>query len=409
MKVTDVEAWRERAALWLLALRTWPWIDTARTLKQRFREDHLGLTAGSLTFTTLISLVPLVTVMLAVFSAFPMFATFQGDLEKYLMQALVPPNIAKPVLASLTQFAAKAQQLGAAGLAFLVITALTLMLTIDRTLNEIWRVRTARPIAQRVLVYWAAATLGPLLLGLSLSVSSYLISASRGFVGALPGGVGLLLLLFGLGVQWVGAAALFRFVPNTHVRWAHALAGGLFVALGFEIAKRLLGWYLHQVPSYSTIYGAFATVPIFLIWLYLGWVIVLLGAVIAAYAPTLALRVVPRSHVAGHRFELAVSVLRELAAARKSDRRGLDLHHMARCLNTDPLQVEPLLDGLMAIGWVGRLEEDGAARHVLLCDPDETLAQPLLASVLLDPSEALAGFWRRANFNVMTVRDLIVQ
>jgi membrane protein len=263
------------------------------------------------------------------------------------------------------------------------------MLTIDRTLNEIWRVRTARPIAQRVLVYWAAATLGPLLLGLSLSVSSYLISASRGFVGALPGGVGLLLLLFGLGVQWVGAAALFRFVPNTHVRWAHALAGGLFVALGFEIAKRLLGWYLHQVPSYSTIYGAFATVPIFLIWLYLGWVIVLLGAVIAAYAPTLALR--------------------ELAAARKSDRRGLDLHHMARCLNTDPLQVEPLLDGLMAIGWVGRLEEDGAARHVLLCDPDETLAQPLLASVLLDPSEALAGFWRRANFNVMTVRDLIVQ
>ena len=149
--------------------------------------------------------------------------------------------------------------------------------------------------------------------------------------------------------------------------------------------------------------------PIFLIWLYLGWVIVLLGAVIAAYAPTLALRVVPRSHVAGHRFELAVSVLRELAAARKSDRRGLDLHQIARCLNTDPLQVEPVLDGLMAIGWVGRLEEDGAARHVLLCDPDETLAQPLLASVLLDPSEALAGFWRRANFSAMTVRDLIVQ
>jgi membrane protein len=338
-----------------------------------------------------------------------MFATFQGELEKYLMQALVPPNIAKPVLASLTQFAAKAQQLGAAGLAILVITALTLMLTIDRTLNEIWRVRTARPIAQRVLVYWAAATLGPLLLGLSLSVSSYLISASRGFVGALPGGVGLMLLLFEFGLQWLGMTALFRYVPNTHVRWVHALAGGLFVALGFELAKRLLGWYLHQVPSYSTIYGAFATVPIFLIWLYLGWVIVLLGAVIAAYAPTLALRVVPRSHLPGHRFELAVAVLRELAAARTKPSRGLDSHHIAHCLHTDPLHIEPVLDGLMAIGWVGRLDEGGAARHVLLCDPDETLAQPLLASALLDPSDVLGGFWRRANFSVMTVRDLIVQ
>ena len=161
MKVADVEAGRERVALWLLALRTWPWIDTARTLKQRFREDHLGLTAGSLTFTTLISLVPLVTVMLAVFSAFPMFATFQGDLEKYLMQALVPPNIAKPVLASLTQFAAKAQQLGAAGLGLLVITALTLMLTIDRTVNWIWRVGTPRPIPHRGLGYWAGAPPGP--------------------------------------------------------------------------------------------------------------------------------------------------------------------------------------------------------------------------------------------------------
>ena len=99
-----LEAWRGRLAEALVVLRTWPWIDTARTLRQRFREDHLGLTAGSLTFTTLISVVPLFTVMLAIFSAFPMFATFQDDLEKYLMQALVPPGIAKPVLASLNAF-----------------------------------------------------------------------------------------------------------------------------------------------------------------------------------------------------------------------------------------------------------------------------------------------------------------
>ena len=133
-------------------LQTWPWLSTLQTLRSRFREDRLGLTASSLTFTTLISLVPLVTVMLAVFSAFPMFATFQDSLQKYFLQTLVPENIAKPVLAALTQFASKANRLGTVGLILLVLAAIALMLTIDRTLNAIWRVRTPRPIAQRVLV-----------------------------------------------------------------------------------------------------------------------------------------------------------------------------------------------------------------------------------------------------------------
>ena len=134
------------------ALRRWPWLDTLRVLRQRFREDRLGLTAGSLTFTTLIALVPLVTVMLAVFTAFPMFSSFQVALEKYFLQNLVPDGIAKPVLRELTRFATKANQLGAAGLVILGATALALMLTIDRTLNAIWRVRRARPFAQRILV-----------------------------------------------------------------------------------------------------------------------------------------------------------------------------------------------------------------------------------------------------------------
>ena len=185
--------WREQAARMLEALQTWPWLDTAITLRQRFREDRLGQTAGSLTFTTLIALVPLVTVMLALFSAFPMFASFQGSLEKYLLESLVPDTIARPVLEALAQFAGKANRLGTLGLVLLVATALALMLTIDRTLNGIWRVRQPRPIAQRVLVYWAAATLGPLLLGVSLSLTSYAISASRGVVDALPGGLNLLL------------------------------------------------------------------------------------------------------------------------------------------------------------------------------------------------------------------------
>jgi len=191
----------------------------------------------------------------------------------------------------LTMFAIKASRLGAAGLVALGFTAMALMLTIDRTLNAIWRVRTPRPIAQRVLVYWAAATLGPLVLGVSLSFTSYALSASKGLVGEIPGGVTFLLGTLEFLLMAAGFAGLFHYVPNTHVRWRHAIAGGTFAAVGIELAKRTLGWYLAQVPTYSVLYGAFATVPIFLIWLYLGWVIVLLGAVIAAYAPSLQMRV----------------------------------------------------------------------------------------------------------------------
>jgi membrane protein len=270
--------WRSRAAELAETLQRWPWLDTARTLRERFREDRLGLTASSLTFTTLIALVPLVTVMLAIFSAFPMFASFQVALEKYFLQSLVPDGIAKPVMGALTQFAAKAARLGTAGLALLVLTALALMLTIDRALSAIWRVRRPRPFAQRVLIYWAALTLGPLVLGVSLSLTSWALTASKGVVSALPGGVSLLLNTLEFVLMAGGMAGLFHFVPNTHVRWRHAIAGGVFVAVGLEVAKRVLAWYVGTIPTYSAVYGAFAAVPIFLLWIYVAWLIVLWGA-----------------------------------------------------------------------------------------------------------------------------------
>jgi membrane protein len=399
----------ERLAQLMHVLRAWPWFETLRTLRQRFREDRLGLTAGSLTFTTLIALVPLVTVMLALFSAFPMFASFQGALEKYFLQSLVPDSIAGPVLRSLTQFAGKASRLGSAGLGLLVVTALALMLTIDRTLNAIWRVRQSRPIAQRVLIYWAAITLGPLALGFSLSMTSLLLSASRGLVGALPGGVGLLLDTVQFLLLGAAMAGLFHFVPNTSVRWVHAWAGGIFVAVGFEIAKRALAWYLASVASFSVIYGAFATLPILLLWMYLGWVIVLLGAVIAAYAPSLQMRVVLRAPTPGHRFELAVAVLRELAAARSGSTHGLTMSALAQALRADPLQIEPVLEVMAELDWVARLDEAGERRYALLGEPQTTPAHPLLDRLLLQPGPATAAFRQRAGLQALTLADLLCE
>jgi membrane protein len=388
-------------------LQTWPWLDTLRTLRIRFREDRLGLTASSLTFTTLISLVPLLTVMLAVFSAFPMFASFQDALQKYFLQTLVPPDIASQVLKSLNLFAAKARGVGSAGLVLLLLAALALMLTIDRTLNGIWRVRKPRPIAQRVLVYWASATLGPLVLGVSLSLTSYAISASRGLVGVMPGGVALLLATVEFVLLVAALAGLFHYVPNTHVRWRHALAGAVFSAAGFEIAKKLLGWYLQQVPTYSMVYGAFAALPIFLIWIYLAWVVVLLGAVVSAYSPSLQMRVKRWPDGPGARLQLAIAVLRTLRESQVTGDRGLSGSQLAEALRTDPLQTEPILETLVAFDWVGRLDEPRDPRFVLLCDPARTPAQPLLAQLLLEPSPASRGLWRRAGFDTLTVQELL--
>jgi len=390
-----------------VTLSHWPWLDTLRTLHQRFREDRLGLTASSLTFTTLIALVPLVTVMLAVFTAFPMFSSFQGALEKYFLQSLVPDTIAKPVLRALTQFASQASRLGTAGLLIFVVTALAMMLTIDRTLNAIWRVPKPRPIAQRVLVYWAALTLGPLAVGISLSVSSVALSASRGFVGVMPGTLKTVLNGVEFTLLAVAMAGLFHYIPNTTVRWRHAGAGALFVATAFELAKRGLAWYVESVPTYSVVYGAFATVPIFLLWIYLGWVIVLLGAVVAAYAPSLQMRVVRRAETPGHRFELALMLLRTLEAARLQPSRGLTLAELSARLRIDPLQIEPVLDRLVQMDWAGRLDEAGASRHVLLCDPARTPAEPLVDSLLLAPAPATRAFREHTRLATLTLAELL--
>lgn len=402
--------WQRRAdsiaASWQV-LRTWPWMDTARRLRQRLREERLAVTAGSLTFTTLIALVPLLTVMLALFSAFPVFARFQGALQQYFLQSLIPDAIAKPVLGTLTQFAAKANRLGSVGLVFLLCSALALMLTIDRTLNAIWRVRKQRPIAQRVLVYWAAITLGPLLLGISLTLSSWALTASRGVVDALPGGLALALQALEFALLWLALAALFRYVPNTDVRWRHALAGGLCVAVGLELAKRALAWYMGAVPGIAAVYGTFATLPILLLWIFLGWLIVLCGALVAAHAPSLRTRAAPLRGLPGQRFGLTLALLRELHRARAAPPHGLTLAQLAEQQRADPLELQPLLDLLSRLDWVARVDEAPGKRYVLLCDPELTRAESLIDELLLVPDANSRAFRQRAQLHRITLAELL--
>ncbi len=376
-------------------LRDFPWASAARTLRERLREDRLGVTAGSLTFTTTIALVPFFTVVLAIFTAFPVFGKLQGALQAWLVQSLVPDQIARQVLGALTQFAGKASRLGAFGLVVLLMTALSLVFTIDRTLNGIWRVRRSRPVTQRVLVYWAVITLGPLLLAGSLSLSSYLISASRGLVDAVPGVLLVLLDTVELLMLAAGLSALYRFVPNTPVRASHAWAGALFATGGIELARRLLAFYIGAVPTYSAVYGAFATVPILLIWIYLVWVVILLGAVLAAHLPGLMAGHGRRVQGPGWRFELALEALRTLRAAGDTTHHGMTLGALAHSLRVNELQLEPVLEVLMDLDWVGRLDEEtpsGGARHVLLAQPSTTPLAPLMRKLLLPEAEGTTRF-----------------
>lgn len=391
-------------------LSHFPWRTTALTLRERFREDRLGVSASSLTFTTTIALVPFLTVALALFTAFPMFSKLQATLQTWLVQSLVPEAIARQVLGYLTQFAGKASRLGTAGLIALLVSALALVLTIDRTLNGIWRVRRPRPLSQRVLIYWAVMTLAPLLLGASLSITSYFVSASRGLVRSVPGGLGLLLDLVEFVLLAAALTALYRYVPNTPVRASHAFAGGLFGAVGMELAKRLLAWYLGLVPTYSVVYGAFATVPILLIWIYMAWVIVRLGAVIAAYLPSLVAG--PRRRASGHgwQFQLALEVLQHLHAARATARRGLSVGHLTEVMQVDALQLEPVLETLAELDWIGRVnevEDEAETRYILMADVQSTALEPLMRHLLLPSTEATARLWKSGQLSSVYLKDVV--
>ncbi|MFN7857904.1 MAG: YihY family inner membrane protein [Acidovorax sp.] len=383
-------------------------------MRERFREDRLGLNASSLNFTTMLGLVPFFAVALAIFTAFPIFSKLQVLLQSWLVDSLVPDSISRQVLGYLTQFAAKASGLGVAGFGILLVTALALMLTIDRTLNGIWRVPRLRPLGQRVLIYWAAVTLGPLLLGASLALTSYVLSASGGLVQRVPDGVRLLFDSVQFIVLAGGMAALYHYVPNTPVKWRHAWSGGLFVAVCIELAKRMLALYLAQVPTYSMVYGAFATVPSLLVWTYVAWVIVLLGAVVTAYLPSLLAGVARRGNVAGWTFQLAVEVLQALHRARADGSKGLRPSQLAALLGVDALQLEPALEALTALDWVGQVTDAAVtmsdvpeSRYVLLVDPDRTLLAPLLQRLLLERSEALEPFWSKAGMDGLYLADVL--
>jgi membrane protein len=253
-----------------------------RLLIRRARQERLPQAAGSLTFTSLLSMVPLLAVSFALFTRVPLFSRFEAALEQHLLQSLLPAQIARTVMTTLHQFAANASDLTWAGSLFLLATAIAMLLTVENTLNQIWNVKKGRPLLKRVGLYLLVLTVTPPVLGVSLWATSYVLGVSMGLLGPLPPSARFVLDLGPAALAWVGLACLFYYVPNTTVRRRDAIAGGLIASIALELGKRGFAAYLLQMPTYKAVYGAFAVFPVFMLWVYFSWLVTLAAALVAA-------------------------------------------------------------------------------------------------------------------------------
>jgi membrane protein len=377
-------------------------------LARRLREDRGFETAGSLTFTTLLALVPLIAVALALSTAFPGFEHAMEALGRYVSGQLLPEGSAR-VTREFGAFAEKAGRMTTVGLAFLAVTALMLMLTVDEALNRIFRVQRRRRLARRLIVYWAVLSLGPVLIGASLSMTSYLVGGSLGLLDL--GGLGTTMLaLLPFVFTCAALTMLYLVVPNRHIELRHAVIGGLIAGAIFELAKRAFALYIAKFPTYTLIYGAFAAIPIFLIWLYLSWVVVLFGATLTAMLPAWRAEHALRADAPGRELLDALAVLRVLARASGV----LAVSRIAAQAGLTPERCERVLERCATLGWTARSDRE---TWLLARDAGAIRVADVVRAFAIDTGAmraqappALAEHFERAGETLtMTLQDLAAE
>ncbi|WP_310061926.1 YihY family inner membrane protein [Lysobacter niastensis] len=343
-----------------------------RFVARRFLEDDLFQAAGALAYTTIFALVPLSMVVFGVLSAFPVFNEWSDRLSDYIFSNFVP-TAARSVQAYLKQFSANAGQLTTAGVIALVVSLLITVYGVESAFNRIWRVKSARPRLGRFLVYWTVLTLGALMAAASLAISAKFFAMSLFETQSGRALQTLMLRAAPMVIELVAITAIYRVVPHRTIQWRHAFAGALLATLLFEAVKWGLGLYLGSFNSYSKIYGPLAAVPILLLWIYLSWVAVLLGASLASSMSEF--RYQPASMRLPLGFEM-YGLLRLLARFNEVRKEGRGLHsdeiERLEPMLTDAL-VQQMLAQLCEINVVRRAE---TGEWLLSRDLDElTLAE----------------------------------
>ncbi|MFN2574860.1 YihY family inner membrane protein [Neisseria gonorrhoeae] len=316
---------------------------------RRFSEERVPQAAASMTFTTLLALVPVLTVMVAVASIFPVFDRWSDSFVSFVNQTIVPQG-ADMVFDYIDAFRDQANRLTAIGSVMLVVTSLMLIRTIDNAFNRIWRVNTQRPWMMQFLVYWALLTFGPLSLGVGISFmvgsvqDSVLSSGAQQWADALKTAATLTfmtLLLWGL----------YRFVPNRFVPARQAFVGALITAFCLETARFLFTWYMGNFDGYRSIYGAFAAVPFFLLWLNLLWTLVLGGAVLTSSLSYWQGEAFRRGFDSRGRFDDVLKILLLLDAAQKEGK-ALPVPEFRRHINMGYDELGELLEKLARHGYI---------------------------------------------------------
>lgn len=249
---------------------------------QRCLDDRVTVMGGYLAYISLLSLVPFITVIFSMISAFPMFSEFRGELENFIFSNVIPSR-GDEIQGYITQFVGNTGKMTAIGLLVLMVVALLLIHNIDKTLNHIWRVTKRPRLIISFSIYWMVLTLGPVLFGSSIVISSYLVSLAAFADDYTPGISTLFLSLTPSLMSLIAFWILYNVVPNVKVRLLDAFWGALLATILFELSKRGFALYITYFPTYQTLYGTLALVPILLLWIYLCWVVVLLGAELTAF------------------------------------------------------------------------------------------------------------------------------
>lgn len=314
--------------------------------------------ASSLTFTTLLALVPIFTIALTIFSAFPSFSAYSEQIKNFVLNNLVPTASAKLITFYVNQFSENVGKLTAVGIIALVITALMVMLTIESAFNTIWRVSRPRPLVYRLLIYWAVLTIGPLLIGVSLSLTSWLVSFTFGWTKQTHWATVILLRIVPFVLTTLAFILLFMVIPNRRVPRYHALIGGAIAGLAFEFMKNSFGWYISNFTSYKIIYGAFASFPVFLMWLYFSWFVILLGAVITASISYWQGDAWRYKETPAYQFYHALCVLKILNEAHLTGK-AISLGQLRAQINLGADEIEALLERLTSVNWARRVVGQG--------------------------------------------------
>jgi membrane protein len=335
----------------------------ARFVLRRWSEDRCPQIAGNLTYTTLLALVPSFTVAIAILSSTPYFAALIAQVKAFLVMNLAPGVGTKLVAAYMEDFAANAQSLTWAGVALVLVVSVMMMLIIDRSLNTIWRVRRRRPYWLLVPGYMALLLAGPLLIGIGMAATTFVVSLSAGLgpFDVEP----VLFRAISLSVAVLAFFLVYKVVPHRHVPWRHAVVGSLVAAILFEAAKELFTIYVRHATTYSLVYGAFAAVPLFLLWVELSWMVVLLGAELTACAGYWNARLWARADRPATRFHEALAVARALVAAGEG---GLGFHALRREAVLPAHELEDLLARLCEADLV---RGDRRSGYALAGDPGE--------------------------------------